>query len=639
MAGYPGGRFDSHKRWWEHKGDELGKTVWAIAEGLRSDQQWRTNRDRESLSLYEGRALRGLHAGAYTLESQYQEYDLNVTRAACDTVQSEIAGRQKPVAKFQTSDADWKTKRRAKKMGKFCEAILHQKQGPYLNAWAMMEEVFMDAAIWGVGVVKVFAEDGKIRLERHFNHELFVDPVESRYGDPQNLFHIYTMERDKALHIFANDPNLKLSPRRRKEIAHAIEKAEEVDPELYGNNPRVAKAIKIVECWRLKHGDGKPGVHAFVINNLTLHEEPYDRDTFPFIRLIWEKDRMGWHGKGLVEQGESIHRELNQNAIRLQERFRLCGAKRTFIQEGSVDLEDMQANEAEVLIEYKVGTEPPKETIPKPIADSEFTWYSDCFNKFFEVLGVSQMRASARKEPGVTAGVAIRTLNDMQSARFSLKSKAYENAYVELAQQIIICVREVAQEGTFTVRYDEEIDWAQVELPEDTFDITIAPASALPNDPAGRLQMAQELYSAGVVSVETFKELLGWPDLEKEMNNQTAQIRYIEKVLDTMLDSDGGDDSYIAPDPFIIDKGGAFLQASKCYLDSMYDDAPERNLDLIRMYIEALDALIGAAAQAQQDQMMAMQQDQMAAEASAQGQAQPGARPPAAGAPPPTEIM
>ena len=595
MVGFPGGRFFEKDRWWQKTGEELGQTVWAIANGLESDQGWRISRARESLSLYEGRKLRGLHAGAYTLEAQYQAYDLNVTRAACDTVVSEIAGRQKPMPKFQTSGADWKTKRRAKKLEKFCLGVLNQTQGNFLNAWALMESCFLDAMIFGEGVAKVFYRNGRINVERYYAHELYVDPVEARYGDPKNLFHIYTMERDLAIWTFAMDPALKLSAKKRKEIAHRINKADEVDPEIYGNNPRVAKAIKIVECWRLSHDSGAPGKHAFVINNMSLHEEDWNRDSFPFVHLYWEQDRMGWHGKGLVEQGEAIHSEINQNATKLQERFRLCGGKRTYVEQDSVDMEDMQANDAEVIVEFKKGSTPPIETVPKPIADAELAWMNDCFEKYFEVTGVSQMRASARKEPGVTAGVAIRTLNDMQTARFALKAKNYENGYVQLGHQIVICAREAADaKMPLKMKYDEEIDWKTLDVPENTFDITIAPASSLPNDPAGRLQMAQELFSSGIVGVETFKQLLGWPDLEKEMNNQTAQTRYVEKVIDSMLES-SGESVFTPPDPFLVDKPRALMQAAQAYFDALYDDAPEHNLQLIRDYMTAVDALIAAA--------------------------------------------
>ncbi len=594
MAGFPGGRDLGHKRWWQCTGDELGQIVWAVASGLESDQGFRRNRAKESLSLYEGRTMRGLHAGAYTLEAQYQEYDLNVTRAACDTVIAEIAGRQKPIAKFQTSGADWKTKRRAKGLEKFVTGVMFQRQGSFLNAWQLMQTTFLDAIIWGLGVAKVFWCEDKVHIERHFEHELYVDPVEARYGDPQNLFHIYTMERDKAIYTFALDPDLELSDQRRAEIAERIERTEEVDPEIYGNNPRVAKAIKVVECWRLRHADGTPGKHAFVINNMCLHEEEWTRDCFPFVVMRWESDRMGWYAKGLVEQGEAIHRELNQNAVRMQERFRICGGKRTYVEQDSVDMEDMQSNDAEVIIEYKKGSQPPQEVAPKPISESELTWMNDVYQKYFEITGVSQMRASARKEPGVTAGVAIRTLNDMQTARFALKAKGYEDAYVQLADQIILCAREASADGDeVSVKFDKEIVWKDVEVPEDQFTITIAPASSLPNDPAGRLQMAQELYSSGIIGVETFKQLLGWPDLEKEMNNQTSQNRYVERIIDEMLDATT-EFTYRAPDPLLMDKPRALMQCAQAYFEALYDDAPEVSLTLLRDWMSQLNELIAA---------------------------------------------
>jgi hypothetical protein len=347
---------------------------------------------------------------------------------------------------------------------------------------------------------------------------------------------------------------------------------------------------------------------------------------------------MGWYGKGLVEEGEAIHHELNTNAVRMQERFRICGAKRTYIEHGSVDMEDMESNDSEVLIEYKKGSQPPIETTPRPIAEAELTWMQDTYEKYFQITGVSQMRATARKEPGVTAGVAIRTLNDMQTARFALKARSYEQAFVQLAEQIIICAREAAQAGeAVKVRFDREIDWKDVEVPENTFDISIAPASSLPNDPAGRLQMAQELYSSGIVGVETFKQLLGWPDLEKEMNNQTSQNRYVEMLLDEMLDAEEGGD-YEAPDPLIIDKPRALMQAAQTYFDALYDRAPEYNLQLIRDWISQLNELIAAQMLPPEGPGPGMQAVQGAVQGAVSGASEGGPSPfaPSDGAPPTT---
>lgn len=638
MAEVDESRWWTRQRWWAKEGDDLARTLWELATSLETDQGYYRRRAVEMLSMYngskspgDGTTYNGL--GSHTLQARLQELDYNLSRAACDTVHAEIAGRQKPAPKFQTSDADWKTKRRAKKMEKYVRAILQQRQGRYLNAWELMENGFLDACIWGMGAIKVFAANGRINLERHFSHELFVDPMESVYGEPQNLFHVYLMERDKAIFTFALDPELDISDERRREIIDAIEKSEDVEPEQYGQNPRVARMIKVVEAWRLKHpgSEGKPGKHAFAINNKLLYEEDWDRSEFPFVFIRWEPDRIGWQAKGLIEQGETIHKEVNENAIKLQERFRLCGAKRTYIEAGSCDVEDLQANDAEVIVQLKKGAQMPNETVPKPIAEAEAMWLNSNVDRYFELTGVSQMRSAARKEPGVTAGVAIRTLNDMQTARFALKAKAYENAYVDLTNQIIYCAREAAEDGDeMVVRWNEEIQWADVELPEDTFDITIAPTSSLPNDPAGRMQMTQELYSAGIIQQETFKQLLGWPDLEKEMNHQTAQTRWLEKVIDRILDDA---ENYEPPDAHIMDKGRALLQVSQAYFDALYDDAPEDSLAMLRDYMMELDQMIMKAQQAAAEIQMQMQAQLMQQQEAAEGQApEPGMgnRPPVA---------
>ena len=107
-------------------------------------------------------------------------------------------------------------------------------------------------------------------------------------------------------------------------------------------------------------------------------------------------------------------------------------------------------------------------------------------------------------------------------------------------------------------------------------------------------QMAQELYSSGIIGVETFKELLGWPDLEKVMNQQTSQIRYLEKTIEKMLDSTE-EDRFQAPDPFLTDKPTALMQTAQAYFEALYNDAPEHNLQLLRDYMTALNQAIMAA--------------------------------------------
>jgi len=588
-------------RWWEKKGTELADGVWTLGTALRDDQASVEARAIAALSLYDGRKHTDLSGTEVTFEEYAEELDYNLSRAACDTVHSEIAGRQKPMAKFQTSGADWKTKRKAKKQEKYCNSVVQRRQGPYLNAWELLESVFLDATIWGMGVCKVFSREDRVCMERHFAHELFVDRDDARYGDPQSLFHVYTMDKDLAIKSFVEDAE----GENKEALIRAIEAADNDNESrrVAGTtSTRVSQGITIVEAWRLPMGDS-PGKHVFAIRNALLYEEDWDRPDFPFVIIRWDADRIGWRAKGLVEQGAPVHLEVSHNAQKLKERFDLCGHKRTYYTAGSIDENDLESNEAEVFIPVAPGAQMPQENTPKPIADAEMMWMNDCYQRYFEITGVSQTRATARKETGVTADVAIRTLNDMQTVRFSLKAKAYENAFVQLARQILYCAKEMAIEG-YEVQFDEEVDWATIEV-DDSFEISVSPSSSLPNDPAGRQQMVSELFANGIIQADTYKHLIGWADLEKESHLQNAQRDYIEQIIDEMLD--GGE--FEPPDPHIIDKGAALTQVAQAYMRALYDRAPEDALRLLSDWIVQMDEMIAAGMKAAAQGQAMMQQE------------------------------
>ncbi len=600
MASYKN-RGDS-VRWYDETTDRVGSAVFAIANQLKDDQASRLGDARLYNSMYcnETTSLGSASAydGAGTLT-------LNVVRSAVDTCHAEIAGRQKPMAKFLTNGGDWKTKRMAKRIEKNIFGMMKVRQGMYLSAWPLMEDVFRDACIFGDGWVKVFYEGpqvgkrkGRISIERHYGFEIFVDSAEARYGHPRNLFQLHLMDKDLALWRFADDPDLELEDSEREERRYAIMGAETDDGvSTFGGiqATRSVPMIKIVEAWKL--AGAKMGRHVIGVGGATLLDEEYKHSSFPFVRVCWNREPVGWDAVGIAREGESIARELNENTDKIQERFRLCSGRRVYFKEGTVDDKYLQENEAEVHIPF-TGDQPPIEVNSSPINEAEFTYMTWLHDKFFESTGVSQMRATARKEPGLTAGVAIRTVNDMQTVRFAPKAKAYENAYVDLSLCIINACKD-ADEAGYPVECgdDDGFSWSDADFDDVNYEISVDPASSLPNDPGGRMQMATELVQLGAISMETYKQMLGWPDLEKEMNYQTAQRRYLEKIIDRYLDEGEHDASvYESPDEHLLDGAGAAVQVAQAYFDSLYNDAPDPCLKLLQRYLVEIDQKIQAKA-------------------------------------------
>ena len=264
------------RRWWAMangpdgqplEGEELkqaeqnmGVEVYRIGTALRSAQQGRRTRWLSCIRDYEGRELDSLYADAYSRSEPKADLVYNLHRRGVHTAVAQIAGRQKPKAQFQTSGADWSTQRRARKLDKICEAQLHQRQGRYQNGWELAATCLKDAAIGGDGVIKGYFRNNGMVYERKRAYELYVDPLEARGGDPQNLFDVYLMEVDKAVEEFCRVEGDDEGNRLRKlAIESAPEVATDDDAKASSMAPRVTKSVRIVEAWRLPPSDDEPG--------------------------------------------------------------------------------------------------------------------------------------------------------------------------------------------------------------------------------------------------------------------------------------------------------------------------------------------------------------------------------------------
>lgn len=600
-----------HDRWWEMEApDQMASEIIAISDGLESDNASRRTRYLTNLQLYELRALTGLHAAGYATLASPDEVMIPVIRSICDTVQADIAGRQRPVPMFMTSGADWKTRRRAKKLGKFVEAVLHQPQGTYVDGWELAVDVFLDACIYGVGCVHVYIDEGtdKLVLERVQPEEINVDPREAEAGDPLNYFRTHLMDADKCIHAFKE--NFQGSDNESEaHLRYMVDSATTSDSTLtvekYGQT-RIARVVKVREAIRLPIAKDVEGTHAFAIPGLLLHKEEWKRDC-PYVFFRWSRERRGFWAISLVDEVRQLAEELNYNFERMQERMRLCSNKRTIVsQDAGISEEQLEANEAENII-WCTGPAAAAifESETPALSQADIDWHQLLEQACYKFTGVSQTSATARKEPGIDSGKAIRVMQDLATKRFSIKARyTYEYPFVALARKIVSAVAEYAERTgkDITARLPQrrgirDIKWSEVNL-ETELDVQVAPVSSLPNDPAGRLAAVDELFGAGVISMQTYKRLLDWPDLEQEASRENAEWEYVESLLEQYLDADEDDfEDYVPPDGYLTRKEQAMMQFVSAYFEARRDGAPEFNLELLRRYMVQLGALIERAMQ------------------------------------------
>jgi hypothetical protein len=580
--------------------------VSSIVDWLWNNQSEYRKKCLESLSLFEGERLAGLNASAYLSSGklcepdEYEDYYWNVPRALVNAVTAKVAGRQRPKPSLVCSDADWETKRRSKKLERFCEAQLHQRQGQFRNAWELSQRVFIDAAVFGIGLIKIFADiDSKrVSLERWFPWEMLVDPTEALHGEPLNFFTVHAYDADVLVEKF---------PGKESAIDNAVE---DVDKEFYAAGQRLAHSVKVYEAWRLPIGD-KPGVHVICTKKGVLLLEEWTRDEPPFVFLRWSPELLGFGSKSLVQEAAPIAREVNYTLERMREAERVISNASLVAEDGSITNDEaLSDNRIGIKVFYKPGAQPPTVSTPNAFAESTLNWMRMNYDKAFELTGVSQMSASSKKEPGVTAGVALRTIAAMETERFSVIYGSYEQMVaVDIPRHQLACTRELASEHSdFELRWPgskflSTITWDQASLDEDMYVMLPYSVAGITHTPADNLQLGQDLYNSGVIGQESLLQIIQYKDTASELARQNDQYSVIEKYIESWLDAtpesqDDGTFRYRAPIPF-MNHAAALLQVARAYMVYELEGAPDWNLEFFLRFMQQCDEQIQKIAQRQ----------------------------------------
>ena len=593
--------------WFTLKGDERAMAVMSLVRGYRSSQAARRSRYIRNLEAFEGRTLNGYGAHGYceVEDSGYARERLRLIRSAVGSAVANIYAPQKPKPQFQTLGADWETRRKAQRLDKVCEGILNQRQGRWINCWAMMIDAGVECALQGTACIYVYADKAKMRVchDLWALPDLFTDPAQGR--NPTDLLGRKPVGVDELIGTY------ELKGKEADAVAKAPEYEWYESATNRSNRQNSGRVVELQMGWRLPIGPEQPGVWVASCGGVEVQGGDWTAPAFPFVFLQWEPWRDGFWASGLADEGGGMAAELDDLDLRLAARERIAANKKIYYTEGTVNPDDLMVNDAVVGIKVEQGATFPQESLVPPFSPMELDYLKYKVSNFWDSIGISQVSAAARREQGVQSGVAIRTLNDTKAGRQLPKAQRYEQAFVDLGHQDVWRLRELAEEdpkliltwpGKATLR---QIKWEDVDIEDDSFAITVAPASALPHDPAGRQEMIQNLYQGGLISQETAKQLMGWPDLDHELEVENAETEYVDMLIERYLDAnrkkwDMGD--YHGPEGFIVNKIGTIRRFAAAYFRARIDQASlatskERQkaefcIQLLIRYIKDLDNLM-----------------------------------------------
>lgn len=526
-----------------------------------------------------------------------QSLPYNVCRQSVDTLTAKIA-KHRPLPQALTTRGDWKKQKRAKKLSQFIEGEFYRSR--IFEKWA--PRIVRDAATFGRGLLKVFANGKRIECERAYPWEVLVDDWDARHGDPRNLYHVRTVDKGVLLAKFGqrrkgesrDDWQLRVNAIDRASSTVTIGEFDRDD----GQDSTVER-VRIVEAWHLPSEDDMDepdGRHVIAIfgGNMTLIDELWERDYFPFCVLHYSDPVVGYWGQGLVEQAEGFQYEINDMSQKVSEGHWMLGGGMIFVPVGSDIVDTSLTNGNVPIIKHQPG-KPPQFVTPNPVNPACYQRLRDLPNDCLNTLGISQMAAQGAKaaaEAGMS-GVALQTLDDVESERFVVFGRAYEAWCLEVARHLIDSAKEIANDhGDYAVSVHMKggllsLSWADVDV--EGYELRLFSTSLLPSQPAARLDRLNTLFNAGVIDRATFLRYLDAPDLQAELDMETADRLLVDEIIEIMLDAEGSADdlekAYQPPSPYSTQLDWGMRRAQQRLARATIDGAPEENLDLLRRYI------------------------------------------------------
>lgn len=441
---------------------------------------------------------------------------INVIKSCIDTLTSKIA--QSKVRPFFNCIN-----------GTFKDINVCKNAQQYFDQYFDIEEVnkkvsmaFRDACIFDHGVIYV---DGETKsITKALPWQVFVRPAELTYN---NITRAYYCQNDYPVSM--------LPEKYRNKVLKANPDQEYVTYGIYYDTVDQCKAVYITEL-------------DFV------EIEKYEGNRVPFIFLWYNNPIHGGSSVSVVDMLYGIQKEVNTLMSKVKDASQLSPALTFFLPDDATIKSTQLNNRVGNVITYKATSD--MSGSPVTVATPNFidSQYIELINNLketaYEMVGISQLSAQSKKPTGLDSGIALQTMENVESERFEEQLNQVIRCYVEIAKT---CLRVFPKEETILPDTPNRLDvrWRDIVDEEKKMQIQFSAADSLSKDPSTKLQQLQQLAQVGVIPRERIAQFMELPDLEGGYSLSNNAINAVLSVIRDCIESDNYDVPDYIPIPML----------------------------------------------------------------------------------------
>lgn len=262
---------------------------------------------------------------------------------------------------------------------------------------------------------------------------------------------------------------------------------------------------------------------------------------YPIVNVYYNEPINNGKTVSIVDELEGIQTQIDLINAKIAATSQLTPANLVFIDEQS-GLKSSDVNNKDCQI-YPVGIQPgntanPVNVVtPVPFDPSWSAMLDFYINKAYDMIGISQLSAQSRKPSGLDSGVALQTMEDIESDRFEVQVNHFINAYINVTRKLIEIIPEDA-EILPADRYQSTMTWATLKEQNNLYKVQYSAATSLSKDPAERAKQIIQMSQIGLITPSKAAELMDMPDLTDAYSDAEAMEMAVAAVVNNAVEYD-----------------------------------------------------------------------------------------------------
>ena len=433
----------------------------------------------------------------------------NIIKSCIDTLVSKIAS-QKVRPFFNTVNGTFKEMRIVKQAQQFFDQLYDDQ-----NVNKTVTKAFKDACIFDTGIIYVNPDTH--RIERVLPWQVAIDSREASYNGLTRL--VWKKENFPVTNIPFTDNKLK------KQVANTQQQ------------------VTFYEYWNLNEGK-----KVYYIPEMDFYkEEAWDKNILPFVFINYDDPVKGNSSVSIVDLLFGIQDEIDSLIVKIKDASQLSSPLKYLVPENSSVKVNKLTNRVGEVITYSAlpnQTTPPVVAVTEPFMDPQWISLLDKLKQdAYELCGISQLSATSQKPQGLNSGVALSTMEDIESDRFEVQLNSIIHTYVDIAKACIVLFDpndSILPEN----RLRKGFTWGDIVEAQNQLVIQFSAAESLSKDPQTRAQQILMLVQMGVIPQNRIAALMEIPDTVQGYSIANNSIEAVMNVIDECIE----DNNFEVPD-------------------------------------------------------------------------------------------